>query len=230
MNFGVHVKPLLMKKNILLVDDHELFLEALEMIINLEEDCEVVGKLNNGKELLGFLKSDTKPTVDVVVLDINMPELDGIEALSELEKIDTDFQIIILSSMSDTRIVHEAMKKGAQGFLSKKCARKEIIQAIHSVCNGEAYFGETINKEILLNLTPGKRKKKQDDPFMLNQLTDREMDVLKLIALEYTSKEISEQLFIAQSTVDTHRKNIIEKLKVKNSVGLGKIAVMNNLI
>lgn len=219
-----------MQKNILLVDDHELFLEALEMIINLEDDCQVIGKLNNGKELLTFLENEDKPDVDVLVLDINMPELDGIQTLTELQKLENDFHIIILSSMSDTRIVHEAMKKGAEGFLCKKCARKEIIQAIRAVTNNESYFGETINKEILLNLKPGKRKKIHDDPFMLNQLTDREMDVLKLIALEYTSKEISEQLFIAQSTVDTHRKNIIEKLKVKNSVGLGKIAVKNNLI
>lgn len=219
-----------MQKNILLVDDHELFLEALEMIINLEDDCQVIGKLNNGKELLTFLQNEDKPDVDVLVLDINMPELDGIQTLTELQKLENDFHIIILSSMSDTRIVHEAMKKGAEGFLCKKCARKEIIQAIRAVTNNESYFGETINKEILLNLKPGKRKKIHDDPFMLNQLTDREMDVLKLIALEYTSKEISEQLFIAQSTVDTHRKNIIEKLKVKNSVGLGKIAVKNNLI
>lgn len=217
-------------KNILLVDDHELFLEALEMIINLEEDCKVVGKLSNGNELLGFLNNEDKPDVDVLVLDINMPELDGIKTLTALEKLDIDFHIIILSSMSDTRIVHEAMKKGAEGFLCKKCARKEIIQAIQAVCNNESYFGETINKEILQRLTPGKRKITYDDPFMLNQLTDREMDVLKLIALEYTSKEISEQLFIAQSTVDTHRKNIIEKLKVKNSVGLGKIAVRNGLV
>lgn len=216
-----------MKTKILLADDHQLFLEALEMIINLEDGFEVVGKVENGMELLKFLEHTTP---DIIVLDINMPEMDGIQVLDELEANNFEGSTIMLSSMSDTRLVHEALKKGARGFLSKKCARKEIIQAIHATLQGESYFGETVNKQIIAAMMPGKKKHKEDDPYMINQLTDRELDVLKLIALEYTSKEIADQLFIAQSTVDTHRKNLIEKLKVKNSVGLGKIAVLNNLI
>ena len=219
-----------MKTRILLADDHELFLDALEMIINLEEGFEVVDKVTTGTELIDYLNDESKTHPDVLVLDINMPKMDGIQALDELKNMQHDIHVIMLSSMSDTRLVHEAVKKGALGFLSKKCARKEIIQAIHAVMSGDSYFGQTVNSSILENLKPDKKKQKNDDPYMIHQLTDRELDVLKLIALEYTSKEIAEQLFIAQSTVDTHRKNIIEKLKVKNSVGLGKIAVRHGIV
>lgn len=221
-----------MKTKLLLVDDHELFLDALEMIISLEKDVEVINKAKNGQELIDYLNSDQEKP-DIIVLDINMPGMDGIQALDVLkpEKGKAHpYKIIMLSSMSDTRLVHEAVKKGAMGFLSKKCARKEIVQAINAVKNNNSYFGETINKSILESLKPGTTKHKSDDPYMLHQLTDRELDILRLIALEYTSKEIAEQLFIAQSTVDTHRKNIIEKLKVKNSVGLGKIALKHGLV
>ena len=219
-----------MKTTILLADDHELFLDALGMIINLEEGFEVVDKVTTGTELIDYLNDESKTHPDVLVLDINMPKMDGIQALDELKNMQHDIHVIMLSSMSDTRLVHEAVKKGALGFLSKKCARKEIIQAIHAVMSGDSYFGQTVNSSILENLKPDKKKQKNDDPYMIHQLTDRELDVLKLIALEYTSKEIAEQLFIAQSTVDTHRKNIIEKLKVKNSVGLGKIAVRHGIV
>lgn len=218
------------KIKILLSDDHQLFLEALEMMINLEDDLEVLGKTQNGVELMDYLNNDKRVEPDIIILDINMPDVDGIEALKLLSKTSFSGHVIMLSSMTDTRMVHESMKKGAHGFLSKRCARKEIIQAIRTVQSGEPYFGETINKEILHSIFPGKKTSVNNNQYLISQLTQRELDVLKLIALEYTSKEIAEQLFIAQSTVDTHRKKLIEKLKVKNSVGLGKIALANNLI
>lgn len=230
-----------MKTSIYIADDHQMFLEALEMIINLEDGFEVIGRANDGIQLLNEFKQDSFTHPDIVVIDINMPKLDGIKTVEELVKMGFDGGIIILSSMTDTRLVHESMKKGADAFLCKRCARKEIIQAIHEVFKGNTFFGETINKQLLETLLPSnnrkKRKKSQSetedfksDPYLLGQLTDREKSVLKLIALEYTSKEIAEQLFIAQSTVDTYRKRLIEKLKVKNSVGLGKIALIHGIV
>lgn len=231
-----------MKTTIYIADDHQMFLEALEMIINLEEGFDVVGRANDGLQLLEEFRTDSFTFPDIIVIDINMPRLDGIKTVEELVKMGYDGGIIILSSMTDARLVHESMKKGADAFLCKRCARKEIIQAIHQVSEGDTFFGETINKELLETLlpTPTKRKRKKvkkdesenfkSDPYLLGQLTEREKSVLKLIALEYTSKEIAEQLFIAQSTVDTYRKRLIEKLKVKNSVGLGKIALLNGIV
>lgn len=228
-----------MATRIYIADDHQMFLEALEMIINLEDGFDVIGRANDGLELLDDFRANDFSFPDIIVIDINMPRLDGIKTVEELVKMGYKGGIIILSSMTDTRLVHESMKKGADAFLCKRCARKEIIQAIRSVSAGQTFFGETINKQLLETLLPIQKKKKEvrnhlgqfnSDPYLFNQLTDREKSVLRLIALEYTSKEIAEQLFIAQSTVDTYRKRLIEKLKVKNSVGLGKIALINGIV
>ncbi len=127
-------------------------------------------------------------------------------------------------------MVHDSFKKGANAYLSKKCARKEIISAINSVMEGSPYFGAEINKSVINELFLGEAIQEAKEAVMLKQLSNRELDILKLIAMEYTSKEIAEELFIAQTTVDTHRKNLIEKLQVRNSVGLGKFALQNGLI
>jgi len=215
------------KTTILLADDHNLFMDALEMMISLEEDMEVVKKVNNGKQVMEYVK-ENEP--DILVLDINMPEMDGIDTLKALGKENFNGSIIMLTSISDSRMVHDAFKKGAHGYLSKKCARKEITAAIRSVVEGNPYFGSEVNKSVINQLYL-----KQDDidapeEAAMKQLSSREIEILKLIAMEYTSKEIAEELFIAQTTVDTHRKNLIEKLKVKNAVGLGKFALKNGLI
>lgn len=215
---------------ILLADDHVLFMDALELMINLEEGNEVVGKVKDGLQVIDFIANND---VDVIVLDINMPNMDGIDTLEKIKEEAFGGAVIMLSSTSDTRMVHDSMKKGAMGYLTKQCARKEILDAINAVCDGNSYFGKEINKRILNDLMPVGAKDNTDsvdEPYSIKQLTQREIEVLRLIALEYTSKEIADELFIAQSTVDTHRKNLIEKLQVKNAVGLGKIALRNGLI
>ncbi len=215
------------KTKILLADDHNLFMDALEMMIGLEEDFEVIGKVNNGNQVVDFI---TTSEPDVLVLDINMPEKDGIDTLNSLKKMNYNGSVIMLSSISDSRMVHDAFKKGAHGYLSKKCARKEISTAIRSVVGGDPYLGSEINKSVVNQLFLKKEGQEAEESAMMKQLSAREIEILKLIAMEYTSKEIAEELFIAQTTVDTHRKNLIEKLKVKNAVGLGKFALKNNLI
>lgn len=215
------------KTTILLADDHNLFMDALEMMIALEDDFEVVGKVNNGNQVVDFID---KREPDILVLDINMPEKDGIDTLNSLKKMNFNGSVIMLSSISDSRMVHDAFNKGAHGYLSKKCARKEISAAIRSVVDGEPYLGSEINKSVVNQLFLKKEGQEAGESAMMKQLSSREIEILKLIAMEYTSREIAEQLFIAQTTVDTHRKNLIEKLKVKNAVGLGKFALKNNLI
>lgn len=215
---------------ILLADDHILFMDALEMMINLEADYDVVGKVKDGLQVLEFIKDND---VDVIVLDINMPNMDGIDTLEQIKAVAFTGSVIMLSSISDTRMIHDSMKKGAMAFLTKQCARKEILDAIRAVQNGKSYFGQEVNRRIMNDLLPNNIQENSEsavEPFSIKQLTQREIEVLRLIAMEYTSKEIAEELFIAQSTVDTHRKNLIEKLQVKNAVGLGKIALQNGLI
>jgi len=215
---------------ILLADDHLILLEGLEVILKRKPEFEIVGKVENGEELLDVLK--TQP-VDVIVLDINMPKKDGIEVLAELQKQNHNSKRIILSSYSDLKLINEAMRNGADAYLTKKCARKEIVEAIDAVLNGDIYYGETAKEKIVSNFQLGSKKKKRrsdGEEAMVRHLSKREIDVLRLIALEYSSKEIAEQLFISQSTVDTHRKNLTHKLNVKNSIGLAKFAIKHNLI
>ncbi len=215
---------------ILLADDHILFMNALEMMIDLEPQYQIVGKVKDGEEVITFLNDKE---VDVIILDINMPKLDGIDTLKEMQNTPFTGAVIMLSSISDSRMIHDCMKNGALGYLTKKCARKEIIDAIRAVNLGKSYFGQEVNRRILNDIMPSNFQDGEpsvEEPYSLKQLTERELEVLRLIAMEYTSREIAAELFIAQSTVDTHRKKLIEKLKVKNAVGLGKIALKNGLI
>ena len=212
-----------------IADDHQILIDGIVAVLKNEEDIEVVGHSLNGQQVLDWFSENE---ADLLVLDINMPEVDGIEVLKKFQEIGKNISIIVLSSYDDVKLVKEVIKMGADGFLAKKCAGENIAQAIRTVSKGEQYFSESVQKDMLA-LISGKQAKKvpqNQDGIFVSSLTDRELEVLKLISYELNSREIAEKLNISTSTVDTYRKNLLKKLKVKNSVGLAMYAVKNKIV
>lgn len=211
-----------------IADDHQILIDGIIAVLNFEENIEVVGYSLNGQEVLDWFESND---ADVLILDINMPELDGIEVLKVLETKAVKPKIIVLSSYDDVKLVKEVLQIGAQGFVPKKSAGEHIVNAINKVANDEQYYTDDIKEKMMQALLnrPVKDKGSQDGVLMTS-LTKREKEILKFVAQQYSTREIAEELHISESTVETHRKNLMKKLKVKNSVGLAIFALKNEVI
>lgn len=215
------------KIRIHLADDHQILIDGIKTLLHTNPNFEVVGFSATGKNLYDEVINNHS---DILVLDINMPEKDGIQVIKEFASKGFPCKIIILSSHDDLRIIKEVMKLGSSGYLTKKCAGENIVEAILAVHNGEEYFCKAVREKIFTNVT--KENPKLNEVIQQGNLilTDRELEIIKLIALEFSGKEISDQLFISVNTVETHRKNIMKKLDAKNSISLVKYALKNKLI
>ncbi len=211
-----------------IADDHQILIDGVMAVLELENDIEVVGYSLNGNQVLDWFHEHS---ADVLVLDINMPELDGIEVLKQFATFDDVPHVVILSSYDDIKLVKEVLGMGAKGFVPKKSAGEHIVKAIRKVFNNEQYFSDDIKEKMMKTLI-GKPMGDNDNPegVLINSLTRREFQILKLIAQQYTTKEMSESLNISESTVETHRKNLIRKVNVKNSVGLAIFAMKNQIV
>ncbi|MDX5586008.1 MAG: response regulator transcription factor [Aureibaculum sp.] len=211
-----------------IADDHQIIIDGLSAILDFESDIEVVGFSLNGRQVLDWFKNNT---ADVLLLDINMPDVNGVEVLQGFKEYQTTPHVIVLSSYDNIKLVKDILKIGAKSFVPKKSAGEHIVTAIREVAKGEQYFTDDV-KEKMMNAIMGNPEHSEDNSegMLLSSLTKREYQILKLIALEYTTKKICDTLFISVSTVETHRKNLLKKLKVKNSVGLALFALKNNII
>lgn len=213
--------------SIALVDDHKILLDGIEALLASNHDYKVVIKEESGEDLL---KRSDLDAVQLLIMDINMKGRDGIQVLKELRDNGYDGTCIFLSSYDDLKLVNEAIKLGAKGYVTKGSATEYLEEAIKAVRRGDNYYSPDIQRRILSAFSKSEKEKDgTKEQGVLRQLTEREIEVLKLIAQEFTSDEIAKKLFIAKSTVDTHRKNLIFKLKVKNAVGLGLFAERNKL-
>lgn len=214
--------------SIALVDDHRILLDGIESLLSSHDDYRVIIKEESGEDLLS--RTDLND-IQLLIMDINMKGRDGIQVLKELRNQNFEGACIFLSSYDDLKLVNEAMKLGAQGYVTKGSATEYLEQAIAAIRKGESYYSPDIQSRIISAFSRSKKNKTGgQEQGVLRQLTNREVEILKLIAQEFTSDEIAKKLFIAKSTVDTHRKNLIFKLKVKNAVGLGLFAERNKLI
>ncbi|MFH6999545.1 response regulator [Flavobacterium sp. FlaQc-57] len=215
------------KIRIHLADDHQVLIDGLTNLLQTVINFEVVGNSQDGVTIYDDIILNS---ADILVLDISMQKKDGIEVLKEFNQKDHPCKIIILSSYDDLKIIKEVMKLGAKGYLTKKCAGENIIEAIEAVYQGQEYFCDAVREKIFNSFTHNNSDLHKslyiDNPI----LSAREVEIISLIALEYSSKEISELLFISTNTVETHRKNIMKKLQTKNTIGLVKYALKNNLI
>jgi DNA-binding NarL/FixJ family response regulator len=215
------------KIKIHLADDHQILIHGLSSLLQTIPNFEVVGFSLNGTNLFDEV---TQNKTDVLILDINMPQKDGIAVIKEFAEKGFPCKVIILSSYDDLKLIKEIMKLGASSYLTKQCAGENIVEAIQAVYRGEEYFSETLREKIFNNVTKDNPKLNKINPTINSLLTGRELEIITLISLEYSGKEISEQLYISVNTVETHRKNIMKKLKLKNIISLVKYAINNNLI
>ena len=217
------------KISVHIADDHQIIIDGLTAILEFEKDIKIVGYSVNGSQVLDWFKENS---ADVLLLDINMPVVSGIDVLKSIKIVNNTPQIIVLSSYDSIKLVKEVLQLGVKSFIPKKSAGEHIVKAIRSIISGNQYFTDDV-KEKMMNSIMSKPiidDEKNPEGVFLTSLTKREKEILKLIAQEYSTKKIGEVLFISPSTVETHRKNLIKKLKVKNSVGLALYAVKNNII
>nr|WP_315153629.1 response regulator transcription factor [uncultured Flavobacterium sp.] len=222
-NYTYNMQPI----NIHLADDHQILIDGIKTLLNTIPGFSIVGTSLNG---ITIYDEVIQNNADVLVLDISMPEKDGIQVLKEFTKKGFPCKVIILSSYDDLKIVKEVMKLGASGYLTKQCASESIIEAIQIVTNGQEYFCKTIQNKIFDTATKNNPKLKSIPHDIHASLTEREIEIIILISLEYSGKEISEQLFISTNTVETHRKNIMKKIKAKNTISIVKYALKHKLI
>lgn len=211
-------------------DDHKILIEGIMAVINTDKDIEIRGYSLTGQEVIDWF-SNKNNNADVLILDITMPILDGFEVLKHFKKNKIDQKVIILSSYDDVKIVQEVLNLGCKGYISKNNAGEHIVNAIKAVANGDQYFSNDI-QNILLKSLSGQMVPQGDmpDKFLLDSLTERELDVLKLITKEHSTIEMADLLNLSVNTVETYRKSLLKKLNVKNSVGLAMYAVKNNVV
>jgi len=211
-----------------IADDHQILIDGVKAVLNLEPRIEVTGFSLDGNEVVEWFAENQ---ADVLVLDINMPELDGIQVLKKLKDKKNKPEIIVLSSYDDVKLVKEVLQMGAKGFVPKKSAGEHIVNAVYKVAEGNQYFTDDVKEKMMQTLLTGQVKNEgSQDGVLISSLTKREVQVLKLVAQQYSTREIGDELHISESTVETHRKNLMKKVKVKNSVGLAIFALKNEVI
>ncbi|KIX21852.1 hypothetical protein SY27_03965 [Flavobacterium sp. 316] len=210
------------KLKTLLVDDHMLFLEGLESILESYGELDLLPPVTRGKEALEIILNTT---VDFLITDLNLPDVSGVDLILKIKKEKPQIPILVLSMDCDRKEVKSILNAGSEGFILKIAGKQELCRAIHKIINGGTYYSSEITAimmEIINN--------KSGSSLQTNCLTVREMEILDLICKEYSNKEISEKLFISISTIETHRSSMFCKTGSKNVVGLVRYAVENELV
>ena len=211
---------------VFLCDDHTLFRQGVKKLLELEPDIEIVGQAGNGQEMLDMLK---KASPDVILMDIGMPKMDGVTATQKVKKMSPRVKVIILTVYEDEPHIFQAIKAGAMGYLLKDVSIDELIEAIRMVCKGEALIQPVIATKILKEFTLlDKRQIKEGDKFY-SDLTEREKEILRLIALGGTNKEIAQKVGITEKTVKNHISSIFQTLHVNNRTQAAIYAIENKL-
>lgn len=207
-----------------ITEDHEMYLEGLALLLGKNKDISVTGTSLTGKELIECLPS---LDIDILLLDVHLPDISEEELIKIIRQSQPDLKIIYLTLMRGTRSVHKLLKYNIQGYILKNASVEELYGAIQSVFEGGTYFSDEIDVRRENNFT---NNISVNDRKIEEILSRREIEVLELVCKEYSNVQIAEKLFISVSTVETHRKNLISKLGVNNTVGLVKFALKNNLL
>ncbi|WP_027309526.1 response regulator transcription factor [Caloramator sp. ALD01] len=206
---------------ILIADDHTLIREGLEKIIGLEDNMKIEFKCRDGREALEYI---FKNKIDVALLDINMPNLTGIDVLKNIKSKNIDIKTIILTVESDKNILFEAIEVGADGYILKDSASDEIVEAINTVYGGEKYIDKS-----LVSLIFNRIKSKEERTCIFDKLSKREVEVLLYISRGFSNKEIAEKLFLSEKTVKNYATNLFLKIGVNDRVQAALLAVQNNI-
>ena len=206
---------------VLLVDDHQLVRKGIRALLEELDFLEIIGEAANGQEAIDLLRNGAKP--HVVLLDYEMPVLNGLEAAEQIKRDFFGVKIIMLTMLNSKDLIQSAVEKGVSGFLFKNSSLEELGAAIQRVAQGATYF----TSEVALTLL---KPVHHPEAALLALLSEREIEVLRLVAQGFSSTEIGQQIFISPRTVDTHRNNIIHKLGVPGIAGLVQFAVRNKLV
>lgn len=215
--------------NVLVADDHDILRFGVVQYLSSAEDVNVVGEASTGDECIELFK-EHRP--ELCILDISMPEKDGIQTAMELRKIDADVKIMILSMHINKDILDQVLEADINGYLLKNTEKADMLQAVRSIMKGQQVFSEPISKLITssyLNKSKEQTEPETNEADDIN-ITKREREILSLIVEGLTSQEIADKLYISPRTVDTHRFNLMQKLDIKNTAGLVRFALQNNLV
>ncbi len=209
---------------VLIADDHEIVRYGISTFLSSSEDIEIVGEASSGAECLELFEQK-KP--DVCLLDIGMPDKNGIETAKSIRNIDTDTKILILSMHIDKQILNDVLEAGINGYLLKNTEKADILHGIRAVMKGQQIFSDPISNLIKQSFLDKNHERKSSEQL---EITAREQEILQLIVDGHTSKEIAEKLYISPRTVDTHRANLMEKLELKNIAALVRYAIEHKLV
>ena len=209
--------------NLLIADDHQLFVDGLRRILETEKMFGEIHGVNNGLQVLEHVRSHQ---VDCIIMDINMPLMNGLETTKQLKKENPDIKIIVVSMECDVVIVSKMLKAGADAFVNKDTGKEELMTAFSKMAENEKYVSPDIAKNLFAYLSYRKKNVTEDE----KHLTPREIEIIRHIADGETNAAIAAKLFLSVVTVDTHRKNILSKLELKNTAALVKYAVENKLL
>jgi DNA-binding NarL/FixJ family response regulator len=213
---------------VIIADDHQMFLDGINEIAASLPDVEVVATATNGEQVIHLLE---RMHCDLAILDIHMPVQDGLTTTRLIKEQFPRVKVLILTMNNELSLIKSLLEAGALGYILKTNGREELARAIRIVASGLSYFSDAVAQEMARQyLSANGTKAKAEENSHAQQLSDREKEVVALVAREYSSVEIAELLFIAPTTVDTHRRNAMSKLGVKNLAGLVKYAIKQGLI
>lgn len=210
--------------NVLVVDDHHLFAQGLKSMFQPEDGIDIVASTTNGKEALPLLE---KHSIDVIIMDISMPVIDGIDTMRLIQEAGFDIPTLMLTMHQDIRQIKRALEQNARGYILKDASKAELIEAIQNVSRRENYFHKKVNDQLFEYL---RGNKGTTDTDLVNQLSEREIEIIKQLSLGKKGNEVAEALFISPHTVKTHRRNIMHKLGVKNTAELVTLCLEKGII
>lgn len=214
-----------MAKRILIADDHQLVIDGIELMLSTEPDMVCVATANTGHEVLAKVQ---ETAIDLVILDINMPELNGVETCRLLQRDHPEIKILALSMLKEASLIKLMLKHGAHGYVLKSAGKAEVLLAIEKIFAGERYYSGEVSEVIMASLAGSSVKEKKLSPFP--KISRREKQVLRLIMDEFTTAEIGEKLNISFGTVETHRRNLLIKLGARNTAGLVRTTLEYGLL
>lgn len=211
--------------HVLIAEDHLMVRAGLRALLEKPGDIHVMGEASNGQQAIEMTES-LKP--DVLIMDIMMPRMNGIQAAENIHEMKLPTHILLLSMYSDEGFVYQAVKCGVKGYVLKSSVSDELLQAVRTVASGKTYFSDPISEIVAESAINPRSALPDGDP--LSSLSPREKEILQLIAEEYTSAEIGKMLFITEKTVEKHRTNLMEKLNARNLAGLVRLAIKYHLV
>lgn len=220
--------------NLLIADDHQIFIDGLKSLLENDQQFNVIAEANNGKQVVEHLNKmkngdasiPFEKQIHIAILDVNMPEMNGVECTKFISKHFQEVRTLILTMHNRKEFIVELIAAGASGYLLKNCSKQQLVEALLTIDKGKDYFSHEITETVISSL----KMIKKGDIHPVVELSNREIEVLQLIAKEFTTKEIAVKLFISENTVETHRRNLISKLNVRNTAGLVRYAVENNMM